>query len=77
MAEEKIDYYAVAIAWGEKYLEDNLESKSCSYKQGEVMNDDRKFVSVCVERLKYNFGREKQATYRRLREFKIFIEKNR
>ena len=76
MTEEKVDYYAIAIAWGENYLEGNLESKSFSFKQGEVLHDDRKFVSVCVERLKHNFGREKQATYRRLREFKIFIEKN-
>jgi hypothetical protein len=33
------------------------------------------FVSVQVERIKYNKGREQQAAYSRLREFKQFFEK--
>jgi hypothetical protein len=75
MTENKIDYYAIAIAWGEDYLKNNTEPKAFKYKQGQELTNDLLFVEVCVERLKYNSGREKQASYARLREFKIFIER--
>jgi hypothetical protein len=75
MTENKIDYYAIAIAWGEEYLKNNTKPKAFKYKQGEILNNDLLFVSVCVERLKHNAGREKQASYMRLRDFKMFIER--
>lgn len=73
--EEKIDYYAIAIAWAENYLKENTESKSFKYKVGEVITNDIQFVSTSLDRLKYNQGRERQASYNRIRSFKQFLEK--
>ena len=68
-------YYAQAIAWGEEYLQGKTETQSFKVKLGEIVSNDIMFVSVQVERIKFNNGREQQAAYRRLREFKQFYEK--
>lgn len=73
--EEKVDYYAMAIAWAEKYLEENTEPKPFKYKAGETITNDIQFVSTSLDRLKHNSGREKQASYNRIRIFKQFLEK--
>ena len=64
----------MAIEWGERYLQENNESKTFEYKKGEVINDDLKFVSVQVERIKERKGVELHAAYARLRAFKHFYE---
>jgi hypothetical protein len=73
--ENKESYYSQAITWGEKYLCENKEAQSFKVKLGEIITDDLFFVSVQVERIKHNVGREKQGAYNRLREFKQFYEK--
>ena len=73
--ENQKQYYAQAVAWGEEYIQSKAEAQSFKVKLGEIVSDDIMFVSVQVDRIKYNNGREQQAAYSRLREFKIFIEK--
>jgi hypothetical protein len=73
--ENKESYYSQAITWGEKYLSEKKQSESFKIKLGETILDDLHFVSVQVERIKHNVGREKQGAYSRLREFKHFYEK--
>lgn len=73
--ENQKQYYAKAIEWGEKYLSEKTESQAYKIKLGEIISNDIMFVSVQVDRIKYNNGREQQAAYNRLRDFKIFIEK--
>lgn len=74
MEEEKIDYYKIAIDWGKNYLLNNTESKSFKYKAAETILDDIHFVSTNVFRLENSNLRERQASYRRIREFKRFLE---
>jgi len=74
MEEEKIDYYKIAIDWGKNYLLNNTESKSFKYKVAETILDDIHFVSTNVFRLENSNLRERQASYRRIREFKRFLE---
>lgn len=73
--ENQKQYYAQAISWGENYISNKEKSESIKIKLGETILDDIYFVSVQLERIRYNVGREQQSAYTRLREFKIFIEK--
>lgn len=73
--EEKVDYYSVAIAWAENYLKENTEPKPFRYREGETIDNDIQFVSTSLDRLKHNSGREKHASYNRIRIFKQFLEK--
>lgn len=73
---EKVDYYEKAILWAENYLEVNTEPKRIVYRAGETINDDLLFVSTSLERLKHNKGRERQASYNRIRILKQYLEKN-
>lgn len=73
--EEKVNYYLAAISWAENYLKENTEPKPFKYKQGETIDNDIQFVSTSLERLKHNTGREKLASYNRIRIFKQFLEK--
>lgn len=71
-----VDYYKIAVAWGEQYLKDNKEPKSMKWEKHSTITNDIEFVSTCVERIKSNpDGRVKQAEYELLRKFKQFIEK--
>ena len=73
---EKVDYYEKAILWAENYLESNTEPKRIAYRAGETIENDLLFVSTSLERLKHNKGREKQASYNRIRHLKQYLEKN-
>jgi hypothetical protein len=73
--ENQKQYYAQAIRWGEEYIQGKTESESFKIKLGETISNDIMFVSIQVDRIKHNKGREQQAAYSRLREFKVFIEK--
>jgi len=73
--ENQKQYYAQAIRWGEEYLQGKTEAETFKIKLGEIISNDIMFVSVQIERIKFNNGREQQAAYRRLREFKQFYEK--
>jgi hypothetical protein len=72
---DKDKYYKMAEDWAEAYLRDNTEPKEMSIKQGEIIHDDLFFISVSLERLRYAGGREQQASYRRIREFKNYVQK--
>jgi len=76
MIENKIEqYYKMAEAWAVDYLANNTEPKSMSIKQGEFITDDLKFIDVSLERLRYSGGKERYASYLRIKEFKDFINK--
>ena len=72
---DKDKYYKMAEDWAESYLRDNTEPKKMSIKQGETINDDLFFIDVSLTRLRHAGGREQQAAYRRIREFKNFVQK--
>lgn len=74
MEEKKIDYYKIAVDWGKNYLLNNTESKSFKYKQAQTILDDLHFVSICILRIENSNGRQKQASYMRIRDFKRFLE---
>lgn len=71
-----VDYYSMAIKWGEEYLANNKEPKQLRIDGHTTVTNDIQFVSVCVERIKFTpSGRLRDAEYELLRKFKVFIEK--
>ena len=68
-------YYKMAEDWVEGYLRDNTVPKQMSIKQGEIILDDLFFIDVQLTRLRHAGGREQQAAYRRIREFKNYVQK--
>ena len=74
MEEKKIDYYKIAVDWGKNYLLNNTESKSFKYKPAQTILDDLHFVSINILRIENSNGREKRASYMRIRDFKRFLE---
>lgn len=74
--EDKIEqYYKMAEAWAAEYLANNTEPKSLSIKQGEYITNDIQFIDVSLERLRYSGGKERYASYLRIKNFKDFINK--
>lgn len=72
---DKEKYHKMADDWVVAYLANNTEPKVLPWKQGETIDDDLFFISVQLERLRHSGGREQQAAYRRIREFKNYITK--
>lgn len=72
---DKEKYHKMAEDWAVAYLANNTESKVLPWKKGETINDDLFFISVQLERLRHAGGREQQASYRRIREFKNYVTK--
>lgn len=72
---DKERYHKMADDWAVAYLAGNKESRELNWKQGETINDDLFFLSVQLERLRHAGGREQQAAYRRIREFKNYVSK--
>ena len=72
----KNENYEKAIQWATKYLEENTESKEIRFKQGIITHSDIDMVKVNLNRLTYSKGRAQQASYRAIREFKIYLSKN-
>jgi hypothetical protein len=72
----KNENYEKAIQWATKYLEENTESKELRFKQGVVTHSDIDMVKVNLNRLIHAKGRAQQASYRAIREFKIYLSKN-
>ena len=72
----KNENYEKAIQWATKYLEENTESKELRFKQGVITHSDIDMVKVNLNRLIYAKGRAQQASYRAIREFKIYLSKN-
>jgi hypothetical protein len=72
---DKEKYYKMAEDWAEQYLKDNAEPKQMSIKLGHIILNDLFFIDVQLARLRHADGREQQASYRRIREFKNFVQK--
>jgi hypothetical protein len=72
----KNENYEKAIQWATKYLEENTESKELRFKQGVVTHSDIDMVKVNLNRLIHAKGRAQQASYRQIREFKIYLSQN-
>lgn len=72
----KNENYEKAIQWATKYLEENVESKEVNFKQGIITHSDIDMVKVNLNRLIHAKGRAQQASYRTIREFKIYLSKN-
>ncbi len=75
MQDKMQQYYAMAEAWAVEYLANNTEPKSLSIKQGEFITNDLKFIDVSLDRLRHSGGRERYASYVRIKTFKDFINK--
>lgn len=72
----KNENYEKAIQWATKYLEQNVEPKEINFKQGVITHSDIDMVRTNLGRLIHSKGRAQQASYRTIREFKIYLSKN-
>jgi hypothetical protein len=72
---DKEKYYKMAEDWAEQYLKDNTEPKQMPIKLGHIILNHLFYLNVSLERLRHAGGREQQAAYRRIREFKNFVQK--
>lgn len=68
-------YHQMAEAWAVEYLANNKEPESITIKNGETISNHIEYLDVSLERLRYSGGKEKQASYVRIKEFKDFINK--
>lgn len=72
----KNENYEKAIDWANKYLEENTESKELRFKQGIITHSDIDMVTTSLNRLIYAKGRAQQASYNKIRDFKIYLSQN-
>ena len=75
MAENRNENYEKAIQWATEYLEKNIEPKELRFKQGIITHSDIDMVTTSLNRLVHSKGRAQQASYRAIREFKIYLSK--
>lgn len=68
--------YEKAIDWATKYLEENTESKELRFKQGIITHSDIDMVNTSLNRLIHSKGRAQQASYNKIRDFKIYLSQN-
>ena len=73
---KKNENYEKAIQWATEYLEKNNEPKEVRYKQGIICHSDIDMVRTNLSRLIHSKGRAQQASYRQIREFKIYLSQN-
>jgi hypothetical protein len=72
----KNENYEKAIQWATEYLEKNTEPREVRYKQGVICHSDIDMVKTNLNRLVHAKGRAQQASYRQIREFKIYLSQN-
>jgi hypothetical protein len=72
----KNENYEKAIQWATEYLEKNTEPREVRYRQGVVCHSDIDMVRTNLNRLVHSKGRTQQASYRQIREFKIYLSQN-
>lgn len=75
MAEKRNENYEKAIQWATEYLEKNVEPKELRFKQGIITHSDIDMMTTSLNRLVHSKGRAQQASYRAIREFKIYLSK--
>lgn len=68
--------YEKAIQWATEYLETHTEPREVRYKQGVVCHSDIDMIRTNLSRLIHSKGRSQQASYRQIREFKIYLSQN-
>jgi len=72
----KNENYEKAIQWATEYLAKNTEPREVRYKQGVICHSDIDMVKTNLNRLIHAKGRAQQASYRAIREFKIYLSQN-
>jgi hypothetical protein len=72
----KNENYEKAIQWASEYLEKNTEPREVRYKQGVICHSDIDMLTTNLNRLVHAKGRAQQASYRAIREFKIYLSQN-
>ena len=72
----KNENYEKAILWATEYLEKNNVPKEVNFKQGVIVHSDIDMIRTNLSRLIHSKGRAQQASYRAIREFKIYLSKN-
>jgi hypothetical protein len=72
----KNENYEKAIDWATKYLETHTESREIKYKLGVVCHSDIDMVTTSLNRLIHSKGRAQQASYNKIRDFKIYLSQN-
>jgi hypothetical protein len=72
----KNENYEKAIQWATKYLEEHTEPREVRFKQGVICNSDIDMVRVSLSRLTHAKGRAQQASYNKIRDFKIYLSQN-
>jgi hypothetical protein len=76
MNEKRNENYEKAIQWATKYLEEHTEPREVRFKQGVICNSDIDMLTTSLNRLIHAKGRTQQASYRQIREFKIYLSQN-
>jgi hypothetical protein len=72
----KNENYEKAIQWATEYLAKNTEPKEVKYKQGVICHSDIDMVTTSLNRLIHSKGRAQQASYKQIRDFKIYLSQN-
>jgi hypothetical protein len=72
----KNENYEKAIQWATKYLEENTEPREVRFKQGVICNSDIDMLTTSLNRLIHSKGRAQQASYNKIRDFKIYLSQN-
>jgi hypothetical protein len=69
----KNENYEKAIQWATKYLEEHTEPREVRFKQGVICHSDIDMVITNLNRLVQAKGRAQQASYNKIRDFKIYL----
>jgi hypothetical protein len=72
----KNENYEKAIQWATEYLKKNTEPREVRYKQGVICHSDIDMVTTALNRLIHSKGRAQQASYKQIRDFKIYLSQN-
>jgi hypothetical protein len=72
----KNENYEKAIQWATKYLEEHTEPREVRFKQGVICNSDIDMLTTSLNRLIHSKGRAQQASYNKIRDFKIYLSQN-
>jgi len=72
----KNENYEKAIQWATEYLETHTEPREVRFKQGVICHSDIDMIKTNLSRLVHAKGRAQQASYNKIRDFKIYLSQN-
>jgi hypothetical protein len=72
----KNENYEKAIKWATEYLETHPEPREVRFKQGVICHSDIDMIKTNLSRLVHAKGRAQQASYNKIRDFKIYLSQN-